>query len=392
MSTRFSLDRLIEPVSVETFFREYWESKPLLVQRGRPDYFASLLSSAEVDRVITTLGLHHPALSLVSAAREIPVGDYTYPSGMVDVARLYQHFADGATIILTNLEARVAALADLCRAMEARVCARFQTNIYFTPRNAQGFKTHYDSHDVFVLQVEGTKHWVLYDTPVELPFRGQRFDPRTVRPGAVSMEFELRPGDMVYIPRGVMHDASTGEGDSLHITLGALATSWTDLLIEAVAAVGLREPHLRKALPAGFARADFDRAAARETFRELMRKVFENADFDAALDHFADDLISTRHPLLWGQLEQVRSLGALGLDSVVGARPDLLYRVREEGEQVVVSCYGNNLTMPRHAAEALRFALASPQFRVRDLPSCLDDAGKLVLVRRLVREGLLRVC
>ena len=387
----WNLRRILDPIPVDEFLRAHWEKQPLLVKREQRDWFAELLNTSDIDRVVATYGLHHPDIQMVSNAQPLPVERYTYPSGLVDAARLFQEFADGATIVLPQLHERLPALAALCRSMEHEISVRFQTNIYFTPKTAQGFKTHFDSHDVFVLQIHGTKRWVIYDTPVQLPFRGHRFDPATVKPGAATMEFELRPGDMVYIPRGVMHDAYTNETESLHITLGVLSTSWTDLLLEAVAMVGARDPAFREGLPVGFATDGFDRGAARETFRELLRRIGDLADFDGALEHFVDDLVSSRHALVPGQLEQVRRAESLSADSMLGARPSVLHRVREGSDDVALECYGSTLRFPAHVAPALRFALASASFRVRDLPGTLDDAGKIVLVRRLVREGILRV-
>ena len=387
----WNLARLVEPHSPQSFFADYWERKPLLVAREQREYFASLLTLDDIDRVISTYGLFHPDISITNKARNVRVEEYTYPTGLVDVARLYQQFADGGTIILPQLHNRLPALAQLCRSMEREMSIRFQTNIYFTPSNAQGFKAHFDSHDVFVLQIHGNKRWALYDTPVELPFRGQAFDPETTKPGNVSMEFTLRPGDMVYIPRGVMHDANTGEGESLHITLGVLNTSWTDLLLESLAMVGLRDPAFRASLPVGFANQDFDREGARATFKKLLTRVAELADFDAALDHFADDLVATRHTLIPGQLQQIQRLGELSIETRVGARPSLLYKLFEQDEHVVLHCYGSSFEFPRHITDPLRFALDHRDFRVGDLPGTLDDAGKLVLVRRLIREGVVQM-
>ena len=50
------------------------------------------------------------------------------------------------------------------------------------------------------------------------------------------------------------------------------------------------------------------------------------------------------------------------------------------------------MTFPLHAREELEAAALSKQpFRAADLPGKLDEEGRLVLVRRLVREGFLRV-
>src|SRR5690606_22867811 len=146
----------------------------------------------------------------------------------------------------------------------------------------------------------------IYDRPIERPLRGQAFDPREHAPGAPTMEFGLHPGDLVYVPRGVMDDATGGGDYRRPNTLGAPPTSLADLLLEAVARVALEDPELRRSLPVGFARPNFDRTEARATFRELLERVVTKADFDAALDHFADDLVSTRHPLLYGQMQQIQ--------------------------------------------------------------------------------------
>lgn len=389
---RWNLDRLIAPFSPDDFFDRYFESQVLHVPRADRCYYASLLDMEAIDRVLTTLHLSHPAVHMVNAAKpDLSPEDYTYPSGLLDPARLYQEYMDGATIVLNQLEGSLPTLMDLCRSMEACFSHRFQCNIYVTPARAQGLKTHYDTHDVFVLQVAGTKHWAIYDTPIERPFRGQDFSPDKYAPGEKTREFDLRPGDMVYMPRGVMHDATSTDEDSCHITLGVLSHSWTDLLLEAVARVGLEDAELRRSLPVGYAREDFDRSRPRAVFRELLERVLKRADFDAALDHFADDLVSTRHALLSGQMQQIHRLTGLTTDDRASPRPNLMFRMSEDEEHVRVTAYGRTLTLPVHTKESLQHALTQDEYRVGDLPGDLDDPGKVVLVRRLVREGLVEI-
>lgn len=386
------LRRILHPITPEEFFAEYYEKKPLLIRRNQPDYFDGLLSYQDVDRVITTLGLSHPSIECTNASKPITSSDYTFPSGMIDATRLYQQFAEGATIILPQLHDRVAPLAHLCRALEQEMSARFQTNIYLTPGgDSQGFKTHFDSHDVFVLQVAGTKRWSIFDTPVELPYRGMRFDASVTQAKELTAEFDLGPGDTYYLPRGVMHHAVTASDTSLHITLGVLHASWTDLLVESLAQVGLKDPRFRMALPSGFARDGFDRTEARARFRELLDRFVELAEFDTSLDYFAGDLVSTRHPLIEGQMDQVMRLSTLTVDSLVGARPNLLFHFAKADERITVSCCGRDTTMPDYVEPTLRNLLAGPSVAVKDLSGELDDAGKLVLVRRMILEGLARI-
>src|SRR5437764_804485 len=147
----------------------------------------------------------------------------------VDPIRATRLFRQGATIIFTHLHQRLPSLGRLCEGLGRRFASRMQTNIYLTPPSAQGFAPHWDTHDVFILQVAGTKRWSIYDTKVPLPLRGQHFDRTLHEPGPVSMEFDLGPGDVCYIPRGAIHSAVSSTDTSLHITTGLIAYTWTDL-------------------------------------------------------------------------------------------------------------------------------------------------------------------
>jgi len=387
----YTFEKLIAPTSPAAFFAEYWEKKPLLIRREDAAYYSELLSLRSLDRVLTTQTLNREMCFIANATASVSPEDFTFPDGVVDTARLFQKFADGGTIVFNQLQAFVPHLMELCRSLERELSTRFQTNIYMTPSKAQGFPTHYDSHDVFILQVHGVKHWVLYNTPIELPFRGQPFQRDVTVKGEPTMQFDMRPGDMLYMPRGTMHDATTGEGETMHITVGALQTTWTELLLEAVAKLAAGDVDFRRSLPPGYASSSYDRKEAKAMFDSLLKRVVEQADFDGAMDHFADDLVSSRTALIEGQMEQMLRLGDITVEHRAGARPNLIYRHSEVNGQLVLSCYGAEIRLPDHATEPTRFALDTADYKISDLPGDLDDAGKVVLVKRLVREGLVRI-
>ena len=386
---RPSLEWLISPVSKEVFFQDYWEKKPLLVKRNQAAFFDPLLSLDEVDRVLTTLDLRYPNVILKNADRQVTADAYTVRGDSLDVAKVYQLFEEGSTVTLAYLDTVIPALASFCRSLEAQFSFPFQTNVYLTPAKAQGAKPHYDTHDVFVMQIVGCKDWKIYGTPVELPLSGQEFDSTVHELGVPALEFVLEAGDVVYIPRGVVHEARSGEEVSLHITAGILAKTWTDLLLELTAAAGLNDPVFRKTLPPGFARPEFDRAPARETLQILLRRLAAEPNLEAILDRFADEFISACPPLLRGQMAQMAGLDRLTIDSKVGARAGVISHLRTDAESTSVDCYGRKIIFPIQAREALRFALSNSEFVVRELAGNLDDAGKLALVRRLIREGLM---
>lgn len=388
MELRPSFEWLIHPAGKELFFGEHWEKRPLIVNRHKPGYFSPLLSLNEVDRVITTLDRRYPELSLKNASRDLSAHDYTVDGNAVDVASVYQLFGEGATIALSFLDTVVPSLALFCRNLESEFSFPFQTNIYLTPPGAQGARPHYDTHDVFVLQVAGSKKWMIYGKPVELPLASQDFDASIHERGAPTLEFELQAGDTAYIPRGIVHDARASDVVSLHITAGVLRYTWADLLLEFVAGACLNDPVFRKSLPPGFARPNFDRQQARETLQHLLERAATASNFDAALDRFVDEWISSCPPLLEGQMAQIMGLDSVAPDSVIGARPGVISRLETQGERVALECYGRRITFPCYLREAIQFALCHEEFRVHDLPGELDDAGKITLVRRLIREGL----
>jgi ribosomal protein L16 Arg81 hydroxylase len=383
-----SLEWLIHPLEKKRFFQQYWEKQPLVINRSRPDYFTSLLSLEEVDRVIATLDRRYPNITLKDARRDVAPKDYTVDGEALDVAKVYQLFADGSTISMAFLDTVVPSLTLFCRALENEFSFPLQANIYLTPPGAQGAKPHYDTHDVFVLQVAGSKQWTIYGTPCELPLARQDFDPVVHERGDATMEFELQAGDVAYVPRGIVHEARSTDTISLHITAGILRYTWADLLLEFVAGACLNDAAFRQSLTPGFARPGFDRAQAKGAIHNLLQQVWTKSDFDAALDRFVDEFLSSCPPLLEGQMAQIASLDGLTVESLAGARPGVVYTLQAGDESITVRCCRREITFPTYAAEAVRFALGHSEFAVRDLPGNLDDAGNLTLVRRLVREGL----
>ncbi len=393
----YSFDWAIAPISRDDFLDNSFEKKHLVVRRNDPDYYRDLLSSADIDHVVSTMGLYSPEINVTKAGGNITAADFTYESGYIDPVRVNQLFADGATVILSGLQERLPKLARFCRALESVMSSRVQTNIYMTPADSQGFRAHYDQHDVLVLQVEGTKEWRIYDTPVELPLNTQGFDPHDVPIGEETDRFILEPGDMVYVPRGLTHDAVATDQTSLHITTGFLVRTWADLLAEAVSVVAHSDPAFRKALPAGHANIDFDASGYQSQFEGLMKRLAEQAPLEKLMSGFKQDFLTNRVPRVEGQMAQIYKLNDLDGNSTIRPRPHLIYDLgRFEGDDekeasIGLSCYGGDISFPPHVEEPLRYALTTPEFKVADLAGPLDLEGKLVLVRRLVKEGILEI-
>jgi hypothetical protein len=389
-----SFEWLIDPITPETFFKEYYERKPLLIRGKDPARFASLLSIETIDRYLAGSVPCHPDVFLVDAARELKSEDYSFPDadGRLDLPRAYQLFDSGSTISLSQLHERIPELAALCRSVEQTFSSHFQTNIYLSPRNAQGFKTHFDSHDVFALQVAGSKHWTLYEggeTGVELPLQGQAFDPERHIPGPVTEELTISAGDVFYCPRGVFHAARSTDEVSLHITLGLMGRTWADVMIEAISEACLASPAFRGHLPAGFANPGFDMRKAEANFASLIEIFARNARLAPIVERFTESFVTSRRPAFQGCLQELDDAPQVSGESLLVARPHLIYLQHEEDDRLVILFGTTQITLPSFTREAVRFALSGEAFAVSDLPGGLDEAGKVVLARRLIKEGML---
>lgn len=380
---------LIDPLPTAEFERDYYEQRLAHIQRETSPYYDELLSVADLDNVLGTHSAKYPDISLVRGDSDVSRGDYTNGAGRIqplDVARL---FGDGATVIFRQLQERVPALARLCVALGRRFSSRIQTNVYLTPAGAQGFAPHWDTHDVFVLQLSGTKRWSIYDTKVRLPLRGQRFERGTL-PGDVSDEFELGPGSAVYLPRGLMHSARSTDQASLHITLGLTAFTWAEFLVESVNAAALEEESLRRNLPHRFASEGFSVAERERLFGEKLSLVQSQFNPDVVWRRFSDEVLAADVPLFTDLLSQRFREDPLIPGSRVRRRVDLIVKAENEGETCLLRFSGHELRLPAHVWPALQFAVTVDEFAVEDLPDCLDTEGKLTLVKRLVSEGILQ--
>ena len=367
--------------AAEGFLAGAFEREPVIVHHDDPQRFRALLSIAAVDRKVAEQDLREGMLAMVDATRPVDISDFVASSGAIDrvaVARLYRR---GATIILNQVHQSDIALAAFCRSVERVFSCHVQTNIYLTPPGSQGFHTHYDNHDVFVLQVEGEKTWRLYDRPVEAPYRGERFEPGRHPVGEPSHSFVLKAGDCAYLPRGLMHDASTsGDAASLHITCGLLTRTWADLVLEVISEVCVDDPAFRRSLPPGFANRDFDRTAAQDHFRALVADLPARARIDGALDLLTEQFIRSREPDVLGAIEG----GSRPPGRRYRARPSLWRLLDEEGGLRLIAP-GGDLTFSRAPRAVIERALSGDPFKPEDLGD--DQADELI--RRLTVAGLI---
>ena len=341
-----------------------------------------------MERLVCSSGLRYPAFRLVKEGARLSPADYTTDlpwrpvafTAVADVDRLLAEFEAGATIVLQALHYHWPPLAEFCRRLEAQLGHPVQANAYFTPRDSQGLAVHHDTHDVFVLQVDGSKRWLVYEPALELPLRDQRYSEELGLPEAPTHDVVLGAGDTLYLPRGWLHQALTSDTDSLHVTIGINVHTWLDAFKAALEECA-HELEFRRSVRAG------EEAAA--GLLELLASRLGAADIQR---RSRERFVASRRPLRGGQLTQLRALDHLGLDTLLERRPTVVEHVQAGDESVTLAFEGKKVTFPPQARAELEYVVgAKGAFRSSDLPGLLDESGKLMLVRRLVREGFLTI-
>ncbi|MFN3946429.1 MAG: cupin domain-containing protein [Allosphingosinicella sp.] len=374
---------LTAPVDRARFLQDHYEKTPLLSARSEPRRYADILTLAMLDAFVAEADLREGMADVTNANSRVSRDDYVTADGRIDGVALAAQYQKGSTLIFPQLHESMFGLAQFCRALEEVFSCHVQTNIYLTPGTGKGFPPHYDNHDVFVMQVSGAKAWRLYGTPVTTPYRGERFQLGRHKADAPTAEFTLNPGDCLYIPRGLMHDAeNVGDAPSLHVTVGLITKTWADLMLEAVSELALAEPEFRRSLPPGYAGRDYDREAARAHFARLARLVADQAEMDGAFDLMADQFLRSRRPDLRGTILSGPVPGAGGGFRL---RPLAPWNLAEDEGATVLVGPGGDLRFAPEDGDALGIALSGAPFAETDL-ACAEPAE---MIRKLWTHGYL---
>ena len=378
-----------EPAKI-SFHDDILNVQALHCRDSREDRFRSLLSSGDLDIVLGTFGLRASQIRVVRFDSDIVQSDYCR-SGFVDPMRVARLFAEGATVIFEALHERHEPLGRLCGALTADSGARTQTNIYLTPPHAQGFKPHWDTHDVFVLQVEGSKRWRLYDGGRLAPLASEQFDPAVNEPGPVSAEFTVSAGDALYIPRGVMHAAESLDDTSLHITLGMIAHTWAEFVTHCFAELVERSPRWRENLRYGVAGLEADGFEdLKDELSARLSTLGSELDPVTVLSAKLDDLRAgiARHGTDY--LSQAVGAEFLTPGDTVQSRPHVQGRIEIRAERAILIAGGRELDFPKEAEQILRQAVSGTPVDA-GVADDLDWPIRKAVLETLVREGLCSV-
>jgi lysine-specific demethylase/histidyl-hydroxylase NO66 len=384
IATMQPLEHLLAPMTPATFFEDHWDRRPVVVP-GVSGRFAGLFGSRDLPSLLRIQRPRPPEGMLVIKGSEHYTRRWTEADGTPRLDQVHAAWREGYTLVVNGLHELWQPVADFAAGLEEALHHPVAINVYFTPPRSQSFLPHYDVMDVFILQLEGTKAWEVREPVIEAPLEDEHRDVPADGLPPVALRAELASGDVLYIPRGFVHAARTSADASLHLTVGVHPVTWIDLLA-AAARCARSDKRFRKALPPAFY-ADPSRMAA--TFGDLLREFLAVAEVGDALREHAERTIVARPR---SAAVEFAPAPAIEGGTRLARPPGVVCYVTEADQYAMIQYTGGNIVGPPKIASALRYIAGSGEpFTVGSLPDELNDNEKLVLARRLVRDGLLVV-
>lgn len=354
-------ERVLGPLGLFTFMSTYWANRPVCIQKAFD--VADYPKSSDVDFLLTSLSrIDRDWVQVVREGRSVTPDRFVGPDGVLDLTRIYAAYGGGFTVQLAKMQLRNAVIGELARAAERGLANRgialermIGSHLYLTPANSRGLSPHVDDHDVFVLQLAGTKYWRVSPT---LWQRESSAAPSEAFSRNEYLSYKLEPGDMLYVPKYFVHDAHTESDSSIHITLDvyegerALPSPITPMVDSDVSGANTAGSNM---VPLGAGGFRHSYPLPSDGFRSL----------DRIKDLSADQVVMHRrgaNPILVSD-----SLGASLVFAGGCAQCDVMQR------------------------DVLAYIAEHARFIVRDISSAMSDSDKIKIIVSLIKSACLEI-
>jgi len=161
----------------------------------------------------------------------------------------------GATIKLNRVESLHEGIAAVSRSLQMNLSSFVQCNLYSSWKQRKAFSSHFDSHDVFALHITGEKVWRIYENRFDRPVEEEGYNIVGMTQeliekdkGELLQEVTMKPGNLLYLPKGVYHDALATTDACLHLTFGIMEVRGFQVLRDIFSSL-LHDPLFRECIP-----------------------------------------------------------------------------------------------------------------------------------------------
>jgi hypothetical protein len=254
---------LLQPMTADEFFAHAYGKLATHIP-GHRQKFVDIFSWQEFNRLINQPTLwSERSMKMLLNGHDLNPREFCIPGRtregtqamLPDPNRVTDQLQQGATLVLDLVERLSPSIATLAASLEMVLGNLAVCNVYCSWNAHQGFSSHFDGTDVFALHIEGDKTWRLYEGRFQDPVHGSGFEYAGLPPeqhvsarGKLLKEVHMKPGDVLYIPRGQYHDAVAVSEASLHLTFGLVPRTGHDFITVLLRSL-YAEPLFREALP-----------------------------------------------------------------------------------------------------------------------------------------------
>ncbi|WP_420548480.1 cupin domain-containing protein [Curvivirga sp.] len=282
---------IIAPITEEEFFRDYFGKKHLHIP-GAANKYEKAMTWEILSNLLNMHSIWSSSSLMLAVDRKvIPANEYCRPgidhSGnnvmQPDPNMVKQHISNGATLVCNDIDTLNPGLMGICNALEKAVNGKSQANLYCSSKQRQAFGSHYDTHDVFAMHMEGEKVWRIFSKMENLPIRHPEYikpDERQQKErGDSYIEITMKPGDFLYVPRGLYHDALSSSDGCIHIAFGLTGYIGLDV-IETLGSAMVHDPLFRLNAP----RLSLGRDAMKKHLSEMADHIGKMLQSDKFID------------------------------------------------------------------------------------------------------------
>jgi ribosomal protein L16 Arg81 hydroxylase len=382
---------LIAPMSTEEFLGDWYGKRPLHVSAGNAE--ARRLIGWNRLNELLALPSHWSEANIKLIFKGAPVnGDLYLDSvetlgGVVrraNPAKVDVFLQMGATLLAGAVHEISPEVLALAASLSERFAGRAEANVYCSFKGIQALTSHFDVHEVFAIQCEGEKLWNLYENRANAPIEALRADNAQAvidaSKGRVAMQVRMRPGDMLYIPRGFCHDALASSEASLHVTFSVTPLDGR-ALFRMLEEEAILDPAFREYLPDARSSDERDLSEHLTSLGERLTKILASRAFAAKLGNRQRQLVERNVAF---NLPERRRLDFY-------ARTQQPVELRREGDSPVLVSAGRSLPLGS-AALAADWILDHAGFSLQQLAAnfpYLDEAELKGLVQTLERMGVI---
>ncbi|MFY1842352.1 JmjC domain-containing protein [Achromobacter xylosoxidans] len=289
---------------------------------------------------------------------------------------LYDYLRDGATLIANKIQGEPI-VDTLSRQIGRFTGHAVVSSAYAAFGTRDSFRAHWDTRDVFAIQLLGRKRWIVYEPSMPDPLYTQQskdYEHAYPCPEQPCMDFVLEAGDVFYLPRGWWHNPLPLGEATFHLSFGVFPPLAVNYLTWAVQqSVSFVE--LRRAI------ADWD--DSRETIATMARHITDFLSNPENYHQFQDEFVAAT------RLNSPLSMDILGNPHGAGIAEEQRIQVSASALQSLQRHYlianGTKIHLDETGLAIIRTIAQSPGIRLRELLVRHPDIepGK---IRRLITD------